>query len=291
VACTLGIDLAAQDRNSAACLVEWTEDGAANVQCLRTGRDCGDDALVELMAHGGDVGIDSPMGWPRPFVLALAGYLATGDWPLPERVIDGRVRYDAFRLRETDLEVHRLLLEQGVSVRPLSVSSDTIAVVAFRCARLLALHEKVNGVPLDRTGERSRVFEVYPAAALASWGIDRKGYKARGVANRETAEQRRKTIVERIAPATRPWLRLGDAKEQLVASDHALDALLCALAARAASRGLTTLPRRDQQDLARDEGWIHVPRPDSLEHLAAPRAAAARGGTADPPHVPPATRA
>jgi len=119
--------------------------------------------------------------------------------------------------------VHRqLLAEQKVSVRPLSVSSDTIAVIAFRCARLLTMHGERGGVAFDRTGQMSRVFDVYPAAALASWGFP---------------------------------------------SDHALDAFLSALAARAAGQRRTTVPQPDQRELARTEGWIHVPRPESFEGL------------------------
>lgn len=43
--------------------------------------------------------------------------------------------------------------------------------------------------------EGSGVFEVYPAAALASWGFPHKGYKARTAAARPAAEKRRLEIL------------------------------------------------------------------------------------------------
>jgi hypothetical protein len=67
------------------------------------------------------------------------------------------------------------------------------------------------------------------------------------------------------------WLALEltpDQRAELVASDDTFDAFVCALTACAAMAKATTLPRPEQEDLARDEGWIHVPRPDSFEDLA-----------------------
>lgn len=272
---TLGIDLAAQDRDTAVCLIQWPADGSAEVLWVEAARVCTDDALVAWMGQADEVGIDAPMGWPSALVDLLPDYMATGRWPVAPQFADGRVWYDELRLRETDRAVHRLLLaERDVSVRPLSVSSDTIAVVAFRCARLLALHGEHSGVAFDRTGHTSRVFEVYPAAALASWGFPHKGYKARARAKRAAAEQRRRDILSAIERQGRAWLNLDhtpDVRQALIASDHALDAFLSALAARAAGQRWTTQPKPAQQRLAEAEGWIHVPRPESFESLAGQR--------------------
>lgn len=268
---TVGIDLAAQARDTAACQIEWSGQGTCNVLWVREGTDCTDDALVAWMAQASAIGIDAPMGWPSALVDLLPEYMATGRWPVVPQFTDGRVWYDELRLRETDRAVHRLLLaERDVSVRPLSVSSDTIAVVAWRCARLLAMHGERNGVAFDRT-RRSGVFEVYPAAALASWGFPHKGYKARTAAARPAAEKRRLEILAGIERDGRSWLNLDlvpDVRQRLIASDHALDAFVAALATCAATQKWTTLPRPDQRDLARAEGWIHVPRPESFEGLA-----------------------
>ena len=57
--------------------------------------------------------------------------------------------------------------------------------------------------------------------------------------------------------------------ETFLASDHALDALVCALVARAAALGLVeSVPERDRE-AARLEGWMALPMPDALRRVAA----------------------
>jgi hypothetical protein len=51
----------------------------------------------------------------------------------------------------------------------------------------------------------------------------------------------------------------GGAGEAVRASDHAFDALVASLVARAASLGRTTVPPPGDVALAQMEGWIHVP--------------------------------
>jgi predicted nuclease with RNAse H fold len=75
------------------------------------------------------------------------------------------------------------------------------------------------------------VLEVYPAAALLLWGLPRERYKA-------SAEAREELLSAIEAQA--PWLGWEPgAREACVSSDDALDAVLCALVARAAALGLT----------------------------------------------------
>jgi hypothetical protein len=56
---TLGIDLAAQDRGTAACLIEW-DAGEGRVTSVVAG--LGDSALLDLIAGADKAGIDSPFG-------------------------------------------------------------------------------------------------------------------------------------------------------------------------------------------------------------------------------------
>ena len=107
------------------------------------------------------------------------------------------------------------------------------------------------------------MLEVYPAAALLLWGLPREGYKASG----EAREELLATI-----EAEAPWLEWAPgAWEACVASDDALDAVLCALIARAAALGLTAPPPAEELELARAEGWIHLPRKGSLGELLTDR--------------------
>lgn len=67
-----------------------------------------------------------------------------------------------------------------------------------------------------------------------------------------------------------PWLDWEPgAREACVESHDALDAVLCALIARAAALGLTEEPSAEDRELARAEGWIHLPRSGSLGELIA----------------------
>jgi hypothetical protein len=58
-----------------------------------------------------------------------------------------------------------------------------------------------------------------------------------------------------------PW------RAACIESDDRLDAVVCALVARAAERGKTVPPTDEQSRLARIEGWIHLPEPGSLSEL------------------------
>jgi hypothetical protein len=94
--------------------------------------------------------------------------------------------------------------------------------------------------------------EVYPAASLQQWRLPSTRYKRKanlaGLAD----------LVDQLKKAA-DWLDL-DAREALCrASDHAIDAIVAALTARAAAQGLVTVPAADQLDTARSEGWIAIP--------------------------------
>jgi len=233
-----GIDLAAEARNTAACVIE---DGAiATLVTAVRGEDAAveDDALVEAVEGCEKVGIDAPFGWPRPFVQALTAHRAGKRWPGRRHDDAAAFRRD-LRMRMTD----KAVCDLGIGVTPLSVSTDRIGVAAFRCALLL---DRLGDV--DRTGRSGPVCEVYPAAALRRWyGDEAKGYK------RDVA--RRRELLERVAEETET--DLGSFKATLVASDHAFDAFVCALVAVAVQRGDT--PGPDDEELAGEEGWIHVP--------------------------------
>jgi hypothetical protein len=190
-----------------------------------------EDAGLERAADGlSKLGVDVPLGWPRAFAAAIAAHEQLGRWPAED------VR--ALRFRRTDL-----VARERTGAWPLSVSTDRIAIPAFRAARLLAVE------PRDGSGT---VVEVYPAASLRLWGFDPRGYKA------ERGHDVRERLVARFTEAA-PWLDLGGFDAAFAASDDAFDALVAALTARAAALGLTQSPRGSDADAARSEGWIALP--------------------------------
>lgn len=242
---SLGIDLAAEPPNTAACEITWT----ANKAHGRLYSDRLDDRqLLTLIETADKVGIDCPFGWPQPFLNAVAAHANAAAWPGRGQL--GSSHRQSLRYRLTDQIVHR-----QVGIWPLSVSTDRIGVTAMRCAALLDALAAA-GQPVDRAGG-GRVVEVYPAAALKHWGLPHQGYKkAEGAIVRDRALDQLRAKLPSLILDT-------DALDRCRHSDDAFDALICALVARAAGLALTSPPSPGGQiERARVEGWIHLPTSD-----------------------------
>lgn len=270
---TVGVDLAKAPATTALCTVRWLE-GAATVDVPVVGAE--DTVVLAATAAPGvsAVAIDAPFGWPVAMVAAVASWRPGGRWSAPKDA--------AFRLRRTDVvtaawtkaavTARRTAKEPGQRpVVPLSVSADKIAMAAWRCCALLeAFADRGSqivtgalGAPFQADG-RPRVVEAYPAAALAMWGIPREGYKGTD----DVAVGARRRILAAVEGAGAGWLRWEPgAREGCVGTDHALDAFICALVARATALGLVeSVPPLDQE-LAAAEGWIALPHGDALASL------------------------
>ena len=262
---SLGVDLAAQNRKTAGCVIEWDDHGHGYVHCP-TDRYRDEDLFAKLIDthYITHVAIDAPFGWPAMFIQAITDYRDTGVWPDP---YDSDASVRTLRLRATDRAIH-----QRLGLTPLSVSTDRIGIVAMHCARLLAAAHHELGEPVDRSGQR-RILEAYPAAALRSWRIspgnsdDPGSYKGGG----ERARTRREWVLEQISNRTSGWLEINPKVNVVcINNDDCLDALICALLARAADRDQLE-PIDDPDGLASSEGWIRLPKPESLALLGADR--------------------
>jgi predicted nuclease with RNAse H fold len=258
---TLGIDLSTETTNTGICVIHWAE-GRARVEfpeAMFSPR-----ALSEAIAEGGWVAIDAPFGWPQDFVEAVRRWSTKSTWTT--------VASKRLRLRATD----RVLAEHGYN--PLSVTSDRIAATARYAAKLLADAYSLKGLAVERVC--GPIVEAYPVVALNEWGLrhDRRK-KFRATKDKSPSykqakgSEERERIVRALGNKTCEWLDIGDASRRCGERDHDLDALLCALVARAASKGLTVMPEAEPLLAPRDrrlvsaEGWIHRPLPDSLEKL------------------------
>ena len=79
---TLGIDLAAQPSDTAACVIDWLDLDSGSVAAVaitrpRTGySDCGE--LLELMNGVDAIAIDAPFGWPEFISAHLGTYARDG---------------------------------------------------------------------------------------------------------------------------------------------------------------------------------------------------------------------
>jgi predicted nuclease with RNAse H fold len=243
---TLGIDLASQPLHTAACFIEWS---AGRARVGRVAVNLTDTDVLGMVDDADKAGIDAPFGWPDEFVGAVSAHSAMRLWP--------DVELTELRYRYTDrVQIRR-------ARRPLSVSSDLIAVTAMRCARLLSALD-VRGQHVDRSGT-GKVVEVYPAAALTVWGFNPAGYK------RAVGIEARRILVKELLNSTGAWLETDDdVVELLIRSDDCLDALVASLVARAAALDLTEPPPEPRLEQVQREGWIHLPTKESLSLLATP---------------------
>lgn len=118
------------------------------------------------------------------------------------------------------------------------------------------------GHRIDRSGLVGPLAEVYPRSARHAWGLRWKGYKGAGVA------ETRRAIVDALIRRSGVAVD-DDHRARLAEIDDALDALVCALVARAVRLGLTSAPAPGAElDTARREGWIHTPSADALGRLS-----------------------
>ena len=240
---TLGVDLAAAAKKTAAAVIEW-DHGAARLAHLAL--DVGDEEILRLFGTSDMTGIDSPLGWPDAFLPFIAGHLSFEPHPvLDHDGIEGR-RLLAYR--DTDRFV-----TARTGLIPLSVSADRLAHPAMRCAVIQAKIAMEYG-PQARDGS-GRLAEVYPAASLKLWGIHARGYKGRGGAGGG------KAVLSgggsgREGAVAGP----GGVPGRLAASDDMFDALIASLSARAVAVGATLRPGPGHAAAALTEGWIHLPR-------------------------------
>jgi predicted nuclease with RNAse H fold len=231
---TAGVDLAAEPARTALALIGWADGKAVVTKLVRC---AGDDVILAALADAGKAGIDCPLGWPEAFTAFLADNQA-GHVAVPDG-LTGQQWRRRLAWRRTDEAVRA-----RTGLIPLSVAADRIGHAAMRCAGLLAQLAR-QGQPVDRRGT-GVVVEVYPAASLKQWELPCSGYKRPRDARALTA------LTDNLAAA--PWLDLGEHDALCRTSHDALDAVIAALTARAATLGMTTSPDDEQEAAARTEG-------------------------------------
>ncbi|MFD8705453.1 DUF429 domain-containing protein [Kitasatospora sp. NPDC059648] len=165
--------------------------------------------------------------------------------PWPGRGTTSTGHRPALRHRRTDIVVRQALAPR---LQPLSVSFDKLGATAARWAHL-ADELAHRGHPVERTGT-GPVVEVYPKAARLRWQLG--------------AERSMDELLQ-AAPFLRCAPQVQEAYER---DEHAFDALIAALVARACAKGLTGLPTAEDGPAAAVEGWIHLPEEGTLHSLA-----------------------
>ena len=187
--------------------------------------------------------MDAPLGWPDLMGTALVGH--TAGTPLSAKA-------DRMFRRQTDSK-------DRLGKKPLEVGADLIARTAHSTLRHLGqIRKSLNrAVPLAWDPERvdgTQVIEVYPAATLLAHGLPDKGYKG----SKAKHQEKRERLSKRLTTNDRLGGIPVDVRLQMEATDHALDAVVCCLAAADFLRGDAIPPTLDQMPLAKKEGWIWV---------------------------------
>jgi len=266
---TVGIDLASQAAGTAVCAIEW--DGRPTVVALmrgvidETSKTPLDDKMIASVMrtdHGAvpadvtKIAIDAPFGWPSAFVDALAG---RDPWPGAGAGVN-----PALIRRRTDHWITNV-----AEKTPLSVSTDRIAYPAMRLAGLFQhLAEMQPDTVVDRTGRTGRFCEAYPDPSIRALGLWPDDIKARASYKGNKGQEIRRAIMGRLQTEA-PWLAITSTQvEGCVASDDLLDALICALVARAVeiTGYVHEIPVEDEL-VARREGWIQLPITGALDAL------------------------
>ncbi|SIR92330.1 DUF429 domain-containing protein [Microbacterium sp. RURRCA19A] len=246
---TIGVDLAAGVPGTALAEIVWSG-GGARLARLEVGVD--DVTIVASLGDDGWLGLDCPLGWPDAFVDFVRAHHVAGEPELGP--VDGGADWRrGLVYRRTDVVVR-----ERIGRWPLSVSTDRLGVTALRGAGLLR-RLAVGGFPVDRAGE-GRLFEVYPGGALRIWGFDTAKYRV---------DATRRAVLLAALQRRAPWFDAGPFAEVAVASADAFDAMIAALATRAAALGRVSRPTAEDLEIARREGWVALPDGE-FEELARP---------------------
>jgi hypothetical protein len=232
-----GIDLSAEPKGTALALLDFNNN-KAKLFLLEQGLT--DQDLIDKTINADKIGIDCALGWPIKFFEFLRDHQDLEN----QTLIDGGLDYRrTLAYRETDREIHRL-----TGRWPLSVATDRLGLTAIRAAGLLSKYQ-ASGVAIDRSGE-GKLAEVYPGGTLRNWQLETKNYRV--------DKQARQKLLDQLLGFA-PWLELGEHHELMLGSTDCFDAVVAALATRAAYKGQYQKPSQDQKEAARVEGWICLP--------------------------------
>lgn len=264
---TLGFHLSANPAETAVCAIDWNA-GAAEIALICLREDGGtplDYKFIKTAVSGirGGLGagtvvktaIDAPLGWPEPFVQALATHHSCDR--REEAIYPSPARYGR---RETD----RFVRAVTGRIPPSTISSRRGAAAMHCAAMLIEIADFRGADAVERTGT-GLICEAYPDSALRFWTSgDPRALTSKERYRGVRSARRRHELVAVIQERSRITDPRG-LMQRCVVHDQCLDALVCALVARAVWLGKTLLPDGHPSTfipgrrLESLEGWIHLP--------------------------------
>ena len=275
----IGIDYsgAKSDRNTWVAQGRLTADGALVFEGANMIRRKDVVNLMIAVSAPTIAAIDFPFCVPQEF----AEFLNTGDdlktMPDAWRIIDDMSLDDFYAARDAyvkhfSIEPKRAgdVAHFSESFSPLHKVNPNMVPMTYRGIRMLhGLYSKDPSrwivPPLqsasDMTADTVTLLETMPGAYLKAIGAKHKGYKKPKSAL--LREERRNAILDTVQRDSGVALpNLSELREDCIANDDCLDAVVAAVAAAAWAQDAAQFrhPTRDELALAKLEGWIYAPQ-------------------------------
>ena len=237
-ALTWGLDVSTNKAKTAAVAIDWSIPDAARVVDVRHPLPAAEIAPLIAEHKASTWAVDVPFGWPDLFVALMAD---RHHGPLPAGAMPAAADWERWRTRQVaQRRTDRFLTDDPrIRTRPLPASFQLLGATAAMWV-LVEAQLVSFGVRVNRAGVDGTVFETYPSAALAAWGLGKP---------KQTWDELQSNF---------KFLTADDKLLGRFASDDVCDAVVCALVARARDLGLTIAPPPDELPAAQREGWIHV---------------------------------
>ena len=279
----IGIDYsgAKSDRNTWVAQGRLTADGALVFEGANMIRRKDVVNLMIAVSTPTVAAIDFPFCVPQEF----AEFLNTGDdlktMPDAWRIIDGMSLEDFYAARDAYANHFRIEPKRAgdaahfsESFSPLHKVNPNMVPMTYQGIRMLhGLYSKDPSrwivPPLetpDNQAETVTLLETMPGAFLRAIGTIYKGYKKPKSA--ALREERRNAIMDALQRNSGIALpNLSELREDCIANDDCLDAVVAAVAAAAWTQNPARFrhPTPAELPAAKLEGWIYVPKPQSAE--------------------------
>ncbi len=227
------------------------------------------------------IGMDFPFSLPVEFLKFLSKKLEKPEFEEWQNIAEALVfmNFEQFKQFADEYNIQGLRFTDSKSARvaksPLHTANPSMIQMTFHGIRLLATlaPDKYSVLPFqDDDPKRCTIFEVYPREVLYILGLTDKGYKSgKDKKSQEKAHEVRKEIVSGLINLRErgnakyqecPRLHIDNSiKGQIIASDHAVDALVACYCSALLFGNPKFFP--DPWKVGNDnillEGWIYGP--------------------------------
>ena len=289
----VGVDFSGHrdDRNTWVARGRLESGGALRLDSVQPARRADLHDLLTTVPTPAVAALDFPFGVPAGFAEQLSSTCPPGALPDVWQAVSGMTADEFLVARNRFVAEHGELKRSGdarhfpESYSPLHRANPNMLPMTYEGIRLLHRWredhpQRWHVPPLEPPAPPARtvtLLELMPGAFLKAVGLPYKGYKK----GRRAAELREE-ITDALAAAS--GIRLpnpGSVRMGCHASDDFLDAVVAAVGAAwwAKDKDRFRHPRPDELVMARLEGWIYVPYPES--DSSRPRSTAKDGSSGE----------